>query len=92
MTTDTESWTTERVAEVMRNLAKDDDLPEHLITGEISGQDTVETLGIDSLGGAFLIERLEELTGILMPDDFVDLKDDIATIAARLDDLVKRGA
>ena len=92
MTTDTESWTTERVAEVMRNLAKDDDLPAHLITGEISGQDTVETLGIDSLGGAFLIERLEELTGILMPDDFVDLKDDIATIAARLDDLVKRGA
>ena len=92
MTGTTENWTTEKVVDVLRTLAKEDDLPAHLATGDIKGQDTVETLGIDSLGGAYLIERLEELSGVMMPDDFLDLKDDVATIATRLNDLIQKEA
>ena len=89
MTGETETWTAERVIEIMRDLAKDDDLPSHLVTGEILGKDTVETLGIDSLGGAYLIERLEDTTGVQMPDDFLDPTDDIDRIASCLTDLIK---
>ncbi|MDA8584875.1 phosphopantetheine-binding protein [Rhodobacteraceae bacterium] len=89
MTSETENWTADRVVEVMRTLAKEDDLPAHLISGEITGKDTVETLGIDSLGGAYLIERLEDTTGVQMPDDFLDLTDDIDKIALRLNNLIK---
>lgn len=86
------TWTTETVIEVLRTLAKEDDLPAHLATGEITGQDTVDTLGIDSLGGAFLIERLEEMTGVEMPDDFLNLEDDIEAIAARLNDFIAKAS
>lgn len=83
------TWTTQEVISVLRTLAREEDLPAHLITGEISGEDTVNSLGIDSLGGAFLIERLEQLTGVLMPDEFIDLEDNIATIAERLNQIVR---
>jgi acyl carrier protein len=85
-------WTTEQVIAVIRTLAREDDLPEHLISGPINPQDTVDSLGIDSLGGAFLIERLEQLTGVEMPDDFIDMNFSIDGIAPRLNALVeKRG-
>lgn len=90
MTAEITNWTTDNVIAVMRDLAANEDLPAHLVTGEIKGTDTVDTLGIDSLGGAFLIERLEELSGILMPDDFLELKDDVAAIAARLNELAAK--
>ena len=89
MTGESGPWTAERVIGIMRDLAKDDDLPNHLVTGEITGKDTVETLGIDSLGGAYLIERLEDTTGVQMPDDFLEPSDDIDRIASRLTDLIK---
>jgi len=85
-----ETWTTEKLVAVLRELAQQDDLPAHLISGEISATDTVDTLGIDSLGGAFLIEKLEEISGVLMPDDFLELKDDVATIAGRLNDIIAK--
>jgi acyl carrier protein len=85
-------WTTEQVIAVIRSLAREDDLPAHLISGPINPQDTVDALGIDSLGGAFLIERLEQLTGVEMPDDFIDMNFSIDGIAPRLNALVaKRG-
>lgn len=92
MTDKITNWTTEHVVAVLRELAANEDLPAHLVSGEIAGTDTVDTLGIDSLGGAFLIERLEELSGVLMPDDFLDLSDDVAGISARLNELVAKGA
>jgi acyl carrier protein len=82
-------WTTQEVISVLRALAREDDLPSHLIDAEITGEDTVDSLGIDSLGGAYLIERLEQITGVLMPDEFLDLKDNIATIAERLNQFVR---
>ena len=92
MTTKTTTWTTETVIEVLRALAAEDDLPAHLATGAITGQDTVDTLGIDSLGGAFLVERLEEMTDVQMPDDFVNLEDNIEAIAARLNDFIAKAS
>jgi acyl carrier protein len=85
------TWTSESVIKVLRDLATEDDLPAHLATGEIKDSDTVETLGIDSLGGAYLIERLEDLSGVPMPDDFLDAKDDVAKIASRMNDLIAKG-
>ena len=38
----TGSWTTEQVIEVIRSLAREDDLPERLISGAINPQDTVD--------------------------------------------------
>lgn len=92
MTAEIKTWTTETVIEVLRALAKEDDLPAHLATGEITGVDTVDTLGIDSLGGAFLIERFEEMTGVQMPDDFLDLEDNIEVIAAHLNDFIAKAS
>lgn len=83
------TWTAEKVIEIIRGLAKETELPEHLIDGEIKGSDTVDTLGIDSIGGVYLIERLEEESGLLMPDDFVELTFTLDEIAARLNRLVE---
>ncbi len=60
--------------------------------GAIKGSDTVDSLGIDSIGGVYLIERLEEETGILMPDDFIELDFDLDEIAARLNGLFEKQA
>ena len=84
------TWSAEDVIAVLRDLAQAEDLPAHLATGEIKPQDTVDTLGIDSLGGAFLIERLEEMSGTPMPDDFLDLSDNVAVIAERLTALAQK--
>lgn len=83
------TWTTQEVVSVLRTLANEKDLPEHLITAEITAADSVRTLGIDSLGQVYLIERLEEMTGVLMPDDFLDVKDNIAAIAERLNQIAR---
>lgn len=84
-----DTWTADKIILIIRELARSTDLPEHLSTGEIKGSDTVDTLGIDSIGGVYLIERLEEETGILMPDDFVELNFDLDEIATRLNRLVQ---
>ncbi len=83
-----QNWTADEVISVIRELAQKSDLPERLIKRKIKGHDTIETLGIDSIGGVYLIERFEELTGTLMPDDFVELDFSIEDIAARLNRLV----
>ncbi len=82
------TWTAADVIAIIRDLARKTDLPEHLIEGDIKGADTVDTLGIDSIGGVYLIERLEEDTGLLMPDDFVELTFSIDEIASRLNRLL----
>ncbi len=87
----TGAWTVERVAGVVRSLAEEEELPEHLKSAQISGQDTVETLGLDSLGAVFLIERLEELAGIPLPDDFLNFEDSIAVIADSINGLLGKG-
>lgn len=86
------TWTTDDVVSVIRELASKSDLPEHLVGGAITGKDTVDSLGIDSIGGAYLIERLEEMTGVLMPDDFLELNFSIDEIAARLNRLIEQRA
>ncbi|MEM6887455.1 MAG: hypothetical protein AAF636_04865 [Pseudomonadota bacterium] len=85
----TQNFTAEKVIEVVRDLARAGDLPNHLIDGDIKESDTVETLGIDSLGGAFLVERFEDTSGVLLPDDFVELQFSIAEIASRLNRILQ---
>ena len=80
-------WNEARVIEVIRALAGEEELPAHLVTAEIKSTDTVETLGIDSIGAVALIDRLEEQVGVALPDDFLDFTDDVATIAGRLNGL-----
>lgn len=81
-------WTAEKVITVIRELAQQNDLPAHLADATITEADTVETLGIDSIGGAYLVERFEEMTDILMPDDFVELRFTLAEVAQRLNQAV----
>ncbi len=83
------TWTADKVIAIIRELAGKADLPEHLIEGDISGSDTVDTLGIDSIGGVYLVERLEEETGILMPDDFLELAFTLDELTERLNRLVE---
>lgn len=83
-------WSIERVVEVLRAMADEDDLPEHLKAAQITGQDTVETLGLDSLGAVYLIERLELEAGVALPDDFIEFEDSIAMIAQRINQLLGR--
>jgi acyl carrier protein len=81
-------WKPDDVISVIRELARDGQYPAHLLDGEIAECDSVDTLGIDSIGGVYLVDRLEELTGVPMPDDLVPPGTDIRGIAARLNDIV----
>ncbi|MEM7318377.1 MAG: acyl carrier protein [Pseudomonadota bacterium] len=80
-------WTEDRLIGVIRDLAKENELPDHLITGKILGLDTVETLGIDSIGAVALIDRLEAEAGVLLPDDFLEFEESVEQIALRLNAL-----
>jgi len=75
------SWTEERVIGIMRELAMEKELPEHLVDGEISSADTVEYLGLDSISAVVLLDRLEAEAGVLLPDDFFDVDDSVGSIA-----------
>ena len=81
-------WTSEDIISVIRELARDAQFPAHLVDGKISERDSVDTLGIDSIGAVYLIDRLEVLTGVPMPDDFVAPGTDISGIAARVNEIV----
>lgn len=84
-------WTEDRVIGILRELAKIEELPAHLVTGKIEGADTVETLGIDSIGGVALIDRLETEAGVLLPDDFLDFDTSVLTITERMNALAQEG-
>jgi acyl carrier protein len=75
---------------IIRALAREQELPEYLVTAAIRPEDTIETLGIDSLGAVSLIERLEAELDIMLPDDFLDIADNIAGITRRLDEVVRQ--
>ncbi len=81
-------WTSDDIISVIRELAADGHFPAHLVDIEILESDSVDSLGIDSIGGVYLIDRLEELTGLSMPDDFVPPGTDIRGIAARVNQIV----
>lgn len=82
------SWQPGDIISVMRDLAASGVFPGHLTDGAIAETDTIESLGIDSIGGVYLIDRLEELTGVEMPDDFAPPGTDIAGIAARVNEIL----
>jgi len=88
---ETGGWTGEKVISIIRELAAQDELPEHLQTAKISSTDTVDTLGLDSIGGIALIDRFEAEVGIPLPDDFLDANDNVAGMAKRLNDLAFAG-
>ena len=81
------SWTEERVIGLLRELARIEELPVHLATSTINGADTVESLGIDSIGGVALIDRLETESGIPLSDDFLDFDSSVASIALQMNAL-----
>jgi acyl carrier protein len=85
-------WTAADVIAVVRDLARQGLFPAHLAEGEISEHDSIDTLGIDSIGGVYLIDRLEELTGIAMPDDFAPPGTDLAGIATRVNRILAGNA
>lgn len=78
------AWTEERVIGIIRTLAEEEELPEYLRTAPITGTDTVETLGLDSIGAVVLIDRLEADGGVPLPDDFLGFEDSVADIVQRL--------
>lgn len=78
------NWTVERVIGVIRVLAAEDEVPNRLETATITGDDTAETLGLDSIGAFSLVDRLESEIGVPLPDDFLGLGDSVSTIAERL--------
>ena len=78
------AWTEERVIGIIRTLAEEEELPEYLRTAQITGTDTVETLGLDSIGAVVLIDRLEADGGVPLPDDFLGFEDSVADIVQRL--------
>lgn len=80
-------WTAERLIEILRKLAEEQVLPKHLVDASVSGLDTVETLGIDSIGAVEFIDQLEVEVGVMLPDDFLDFGDSIDGIAHRLNAL-----
>lgn len=80
-------WTTDRVVAILRELAKAEELPNHLIEGPITGADTVETLGIDSIGAVTLVDQLESEADVLLPDDFLAFEDSVDDIAKRMNSL-----
>ncbi len=84
-------WTVDRLISILRDLASEKVLPNHLVNGHISGSDTVSTLGIDSIGAVELIDHLEAESQVLLPDDFLDFEDRIEDISDRLNSL-KPGA
>jgi len=88
----TEDWTAEKLVGVLRELAREDELPAHLKEGPIGEADTVTSLGLDSLGVVTVIERLEEMTGVPIPDDFIEMEDTISGIASRLAGLTQGSA
>ena len=81
------NWIEERVIGILRELAKEEELPGHLVAGPIVGTDTVESLGIDSIGAVWLIDRLEDEANILLPDDFLEFEESVASIAQRMNTL-----
>jgi acyl carrier protein len=78
------SVTMEHAIRIIRDLAREEELPAHLSTSVITPEDTIETLGLDSLGAVSLIERFEAEFDISLPDDFLDIADNITGIARRL--------
>jgi acyl carrier protein len=81
------NWTEERVIGILRELAKEQELPEYLVDSTIASEDTVEGLGIDSIGGVALIDRLEAEAGVHLPDDFLGYDDSVGNIAKRMNSL-----
>lgn len=86
------SWTVAQLIAIVRNLASQKILPNHLIEGDISGSDTMSSLGIDSLGAVELIDHLESESGVLLPDDFLDFEDSIEDIVDRLNSMKPEAA
>lgn len=82
-----EAWTEDRVIDILRELAREEELPAHLVEGAILATDTVESLGIDSIGAVALIDRLEDRANVHLPDDFLDIDESVASIAARMNSL-----
>lgn len=80
-------WTADRVIDILRSLAREEDRPNHLVEGKITGADTIETLGIDSIGAVALGDRLEGEAGVLLPDGLLDVVDKIDDIVQRLNSL-----
>lgn len=80
-------WSVERVVGILRDLAAQEELPNHLLSGSIVGSDTVATLGIDSIGAVELIDRLEAESDVLLPDDFLSFEDSIDDIVQRMNTL-----
>lgn len=82
-------WTTDRVIALIKDMAGSEELPAHLKSATIKPEDTIISLGLDSLAAVMVIERLEEDTGEPIPDDFIDMDGTkISDIADRLNKLL----
>ena len=86
-----DAWSEARVIAIIRDLAGVEELPARLATAEISGADSAETLGLDSIGAFALVDRLEAEVGVPLPDDFVGLGDSVTVMAQRLNEVAEKG-
>lgn len=67
------------VVGIIRDLARDGDLPRDLVEAPLGADTTLGGLALDSLGKLTLLAALDERLAIYIPDDSID---DTTTIGA----------
>jgi hypothetical protein len=75
------------LVELIHRLARQGDLPQHLLASPLGAGTRLERLGLDSLGNLTLLEELEQWTGLELPDEALDPGCSLAEVVERLNAL-----
>jgi acyl carrier protein len=74
----------EALSKSIRSLARDGDLPARLMTEELDPSTRISELGLDSLGNLTLLDELEQMTGVEVPDNAIAPDSSLADIVTRI--------
>lgn len=72
------------VVGIIRDLARDGDLPRDLAEASLDAGTTLGSLALDSLGKLTLLAALDERLAIYIPDDSIDDTTTIGALVARV--------
>ncbi len=72
------------VVGIIRDLARDGDLPRDLAEAPLDADTTLGGLALDSLGKLTLLAALDERLAIYIPDDSIDDTTTIGALVARV--------
>lgn len=78
---------TNDIIALIRELAKQGDLPRDLATAAITAETTLEGLSLDSLGRMILLSALDESRGVLIPGDILSPGLTLGGLAAKITNL-----